>query len=139
MLPEFCQIEDAELLSQIHCAAFSDGWNVEKMRNMLASQSMYAIRLEEFAFIIFQIVLDECEIHSLAVRPNEQRKGRASELLTKLVSACKGMSCKKIFLEVSVANSAAISLYKKFSFIEYSIRKNYYADSSDAALLQLTL
>ena len=47
-------------------------------------------------------------------------------------------NCATIFLEVNSINSKAISLYKKYGFVSYSTRKNYYGEN-DAILMKLEL
>lgn len=139
----FGKIGDAKLLAAIHQSAFagepSKPYSVEQMHESLRAPSNYAIRNGEVGFLLFQLVGDECEIITLAVLPQFQQKGLARELMIELIGVCKAMNVKKIFLEVSVNNEKAINLYKKFTFVEYNRRSKYYADGSDAVLLQLLI
>lgn len=139
----FGKIEDAKLFAVIHQSAFagehSKPYSIEQMDETLRVLSNYAIKYGEIGFVLFQLVQDECEIITLAVLPQFQRKGIAREMMIELIGVCKSMNVKKIFLEVSVENEKAQNLYKKFTFVEYNRRKNYYADGTDAVLLQLLI
>lgn len=143
MVLGFSKIEDAKLLSVIHETAFagqhSKPYSLEQMQESLEATSNYAIKYGEIGFLLFQLVGDECEIITLAVLPQFQRKGIAREMMIELIGVCKAMNVKKIFLEVSVNNEKAQNLYKKFTFVEYNRRVKYYADGTDAVLLQLLI
>ena len=51
-----------------------------------------------------------------------------------LIKRCKELNIKKIILEVSETNDAAINFYNHFNFFTVGIRKKYYKDGSDAFL-----
>ena len=73
------------------------------------------------------------EIISIAVDSFYKREGIASSMLSKFLSNKKVNS--KIILEVASRNESAIELYKRFLFNIDGIRKNYYKDPPDDALL----
>ena len=58
--------------------------------------------------------------------------------MDKLILICKENLCETIFLEVNSINYKAISLYEKYGFKSYLIRKNYYGEN-DAVLMKLDL
>ena len=66
------------------------------------------------------------EIFTIAVDKEYQNLGIGSKLLDHLMAWAKDESIKKIWLEVSTKNQAAISLYQKFDFKVMGLRKNYY-------------
>jgi len=133
------RVEDAKLLAIIHQEAFPSGWSIAQMQESLASPHNYVVRHGDVGFVLFQLVGDECEIITIAVLPKFQGKGIAREMLIEVIGICTAMQVKKVFLEVSTKNTAAIHLYEKFTFTEYNRRNKYYADGSDAILLQLML
>ena len=67
-----------------------------------------------------------------------QRCGYSNVLMEHLIAYCRDNNVSTIFLEVNRNNSKAISLYHKFGFVEYSVRKNYYGDN-DAILMKKVL
>lgn len=86
-------------------------------------------------FLECSIVLDEAELYEIAVKKEFQGKGFSNYLMEYLLYFCDSKNVRTIFLEVNTMNSKAINLYKKFGFVEYSIRKKYYGDN-DAILMK---
>lgn len=92
---------------------------------------------ELIAYIIFNIIVDEAELLSIAVNPNFRQQGIAGNLLEQSISKLKTTcfvenSLKQIFLEVSSINLPAQKFYQKFGFTKIGERKKYYADGNDA-------
>lgn len=82
------------------------------------------------------------EIHliNVAVDPNKRHLGVGTRLMEALIDYAKPESgkhkrTKEIYLDVRVSNRPAIALYTKFGFKEVSIRKGYYQDNNEDALL----
>jgi ribosomal-protein-alanine N-acetyltransferase len=77
----------------------------------------------------------EAEILVLGVDPAFRRRGLARALLQALTGALKARGCDTVFLEVRRSNAAAVALYLSAGFREIGMRKGYYADSGEDALL----
>ena len=86
-------------------------------------------------FVGAWIVVGEADITNIAVHPNYRNLGIGSKLLSSLIVLCEDLNCSLINLEVRVSNTSAQNLYKKFSFIENGLRKGYYEDNKEDALL----
>ena len=85
-------------------------------------------------YIIAEIQGTQGLIVSLAVLPEYRKGGIGSTLMREaLERLCKKV--KRIHLQVSVENKTAIKFYRKFSFQETSIIKNYYPNGDDAMLM----
>lgn len=107
---------------------------IHEISNNLAS--FYIIEADEkvCGFIIFWIIGDEAELHNISVSPDMKKRGVASHLLDKMVDETKGV-CSKIYLEVRASNRPAISLYEKYRFTKTGIRKSYYSNPVEDALI----
>ena len=81
------------------------------------------------------IVLDESHITNIAIHPNYRRQGIASMLLEKLLDYCKNRGCVSYTLEVRSGNKAAKALYEKHNFKSNGIRKGYYEDNKEDAII----
>ncbi|NLK63346.1 MAG: ribosomal protein S18-alanine N-acetyltransferase [Fusobacteria bacterium] len=91
-------------------------------------------------FAVTTIALDEAEIIRVAVDKSYRNKGYGRNLICNIISNLKIKNITKIFLEVRESNVSAISLYKKAGFYEINIRKNYYPDNlENAIIMQLEL
>lgn len=76
-------------------------------------------------------VYDELEISSIAVLPEYRNKGIATLLMEEMIK----INFSKAFLEVRKSNISAINLYKKFGFELINVRKNYYSNPIEDALI----
>lgn len=81
-----------------------------------------------YAYLIVLDSIDVYEILSIATVPKYRNKGMAKELLNKIKT-------KNIFLEVRESNQIAINCYKKNNFKQISIRKNYYSEPTENAII----
>ena len=72
--------------------------------------------------------IDVYEILAIATIEKYRNKGIAQELLDKIKT-------KDIFLEVRESNQVAINFYKKNKFKQISIRKNYYSEPNENAII----
>ena len=86
-------------------------------------------------YIAFSIVKDEMEILNLAVRPGFRRQGLAEKLLKESFRICIENDVRKSFLDVKISNDPALGLYRKFGYKKIGVRKKYYPDTREDALL----
>lgn len=85
-------------------------------------------------FFSFSLVTD-IEIESIAVKKEFQNMGIGNLLLNYIFNFAKSNNVENIFLEVRTSNFPAISLYLKNGFEKLSIRKNYYSDTNENAII----
>ena len=91
-------------------------------------------------FVVASLTPPEAEIESIAVATNLQRKGLASRLVAELITRLHRREVTELHLEVRTSNHAARKLYASFGFDVFGIRRCYYADPvEDAVLLRLHL
>ena len=88
---------------------------------------------------VFQVVLDEAQIHYFVVNQKFRKQGFGSLLMSYLIKKCERLNLKKLLLEVSQSNVTAESFYSRFDFSTVGIRKNYYKDGSHALLKEKKL
>jgi len=75
-------------------------------------------------------LMESFELHRIAVKREERRKGVGRELLRELLKRCREEGVKEIFLEVRKGNHPAVNLYRSLGFKEVGKRENYYGDES---------
>ncbi len=88
---------------------------------------------------VFQVVLDEAQIHYFVVKEKFRKKGFGSFLMKYLIEQCEKLNINKLFLEVSQRNVKAEKFYNRFDFSTVAIRNNYYKDGSNALLKEKKL
>ncbi|MFC1961791.1 ribosomal protein S18-alanine N-acetyltransferase [Chloroflexota bacterium] len=84
------------------------------------------------------VMVDEAHITNIAVRRQHQRRGLGKLLLISLVDAANRLSASHMTLEVRISNIAARRLYQSFGFQEVGIRRGYYLDNREDAVLMST-
>jgi ribosomal-protein-alanine N-acetyltransferase len=72
---------------------------------------------------------------NVAVDPTHRRHGIASAMLQRLFEQTRGDEERGYTLEVRVSNAAAISLYERFGFVSRGIRRGYYTDNREDAVI----
>jgi ribosomal-protein-alanine N-acetyltransferase len=122
-------------LAELHCLVFGEGgWSADGI--LALKKSGAEVIGSDNAMIIYRAAADEAEILTLAVHPAHRREGLASALIgvmerelgknDETPGQAGSDRIRKIFLEVSVENQAAIELYKKLGFVETARRPGYY-------------
>ena len=82
-----------------------------------------------------QTVIDESDMMNVAVHPDYRRKGIAEKLVMELVEALKKRDSRCLTLEVRASNEPARALYEKQGFVQVGLRKNYYRNPREDALI----
>lgn len=80
-------------------------------------------------------VFDEGHITNIAVHPEFRNTGIGSLLMEHMIKTAKSEGITSMTLEVRKGNSAAIRLYEKYNFSVQGLRKGYYADNREDALI----
>jgi ribosomal-protein-alanine N-acetyltransferase len=80
------------------------------------------------------LVLDELQIGSVAVMPDQRRQGYGEQVLTALLLEARRFGAANATLEVSGSNAAAQALYRRSGFATAGIRRGYYRNGDDALI-----
>jgi ribosomal-protein-alanine N-acetyltransferase len=83
----------------------------------------------------FWHVLDEAHISNVAIHPDYRRQGLGRMLLTHLLEEAAAKGATAATLEVRRSNVAAQKLYAGFGFKVIAVRKHYYSDENEDALI----
>jgi ribosomal-protein-alanine N-acetyltransferase len=81
------------------------------------------------------LVQDEGHVTTLTVDPAWHRHGIGTLLLLDMARAAIGLGCRHLTLEVRASNSAAQVLYRRFGFAPAGVRRNYYAETGEDAIV----
>jgi ribosomal-protein-alanine N-acetyltransferase len=131
--------DDIDGILDISSLSFSVSWSrdsyIQELANPVAKYFVAKVNNKVVGFAGTWIVLDEAHITNIAVHPDHRKSGIASKLLMELINYCKAHDCVAYTLEVRSGNKAARGLYEKYNFKEAGIRKNYYEDNKEDAVL----
>lgn len=86
----------------------------------------------------FWLIMDEAHITTIAVHPHHRKKGLGEKLLQKLIDVGYEKNAKWFTLEVRASNLAAQNMYYKYKFKSLGLRKKYYQDNEEDAMIMWT-
>ena len=123
---------------------FSVPWTTKQYGTVLGNNPFHVFGLRQGAELVGYLTLfaaaREMEILNIAVHPSRRRQGYARCLLSHVLHLCRKMGIKHGFLEVRRSNVPAQSLYKAYGFEEVGVRRRYYPDNrEDAIIMRLDL
>ncbi|MCP5102606.1 MAG: ribosomal protein S18-alanine N-acetyltransferase [bacterium] len=133
--------EDIEAIHAIKREQFPNPWKKEFFIDELTHNisNFYAAEengsAEIAGYIIFWIIEETLELHDIAVKETYKRKGVGARLLDFMFETAGARDVEEMFLEVRASNGAAITFYEKYNFKQISVRKNYYKDPLEDALV----
>jgi ribosomal-protein-alanine N-acetyltransferase len=133
--------DDIPEIVSIEKLSFSMPWSETSFRSEIYSR--YSItRVAELnglivGYICVKHVADECHLLDLAVHPDYRRRGIARSLLDNVIQELRIEGCRFFYLEVRSSNYAARKLYEKFGFNMVGIRKGYYVNPVEDAVIMM--
>ncbi len=133
-------IADLKSIMNVENASFTVPWTEAAFRNeFIINQYAYYILAtyndEVVGYAGIWLVLDEGHVTNIAIHPDYQGNHYGEALLRKMIRIAKERGVIRITLEVRVSNDVAQGLYKKLGFQDGAIRKNYYPDTKEDALV----
>ena len=130
---------DIERVAEIEKDLFGVPWSKETLEDCLGNRLYYCYVVEKdgqlAGYILLMAVAGEMELLRIATDKSFQRQGLADALMNTMICEAEKLGIEAITLEVRSRNEAAISLYNKYGFIPEGIRKNYYHNPTDDAVI----
>ena len=122
---------------EIEKEAFSEPWTLDTYReldrNYNTHMYIYYEEKEVIAYAVFLDMVDVYELVKIAVKKEFRGKRYGAKFLTDIIDKFD----KNIFLEVREKNISAIKLYESTGFKRVNIRKNYYRDTGENAVIMI--
>lgn len=136
---EKMRLEDLPQVLAIEQASFPTPFseNLFRMELNLDVARLYVVRQREqvIGYIDYWCLGPEMHVITIAAHPDFRRQGIGSFLIEFMFEDAKKNSVKQISLDVRASNNAAITLYGKFGFRQTGVRKRYYQDNEEDALV----
>ena len=131
--------EHVAQIAQLEKLCFADPWSEMSIASELRSiWSYWVVALcadTVVGYIGSQSSIDESDVMNVAVHPDWRRQGIAENLIEHLIRELKSRGSKALMLEVRASNAPAIALYEKLGFRQVGLRKNYYKNPKEDALI----
>ncbi len=128
---------DAVYIVEENC--FVDPWSKESIRkelkNNLARYLVAQLDNKIVGYVGVWFVVDEGHITNVAVHSDYRGKKIGDKLVKEMVELCKENNIIAMTLEVRASNIVAQNLYRKYGFKMGGIRKEYYSDNKEDAII----
>ena len=132
--------KDILAIEELEKQCFATPWSYESLKydiveNNRALYLVAEIEGEIVGYVGIWKIVDEGHITNVAVSPAHRRKHVASALLETLFRVTERAGVVNHTLEVRAGNEGAIKLYEGFGFKEAGVRKGYYEDNGEDAII----
>ena len=133
--------EDIDAVHAIECLSITPAWTKQGFADGLANENaafFVAEHLESSKILGYcglYFAADEGEITNVAVHPEWRKQGIADQIIDAVIEGAKQRGLGQIFLEVRASNEPAKRLYEKHGFQPQGVRKNFYRDPKEDAIV----
>ena len=140
MIIRNAQEKDVKSMAELDLICFADPWSEESFRNEILSNErafyiVAEIEGEVVGYAGLWAILDEGHITNVAVSPAYRRKGIGKAIVGTLVEVAEENGLNSFTLEVRESNLPAQGLYEQFGFKPAGVRKGYYLDNGENAII----
>jgi len=130
---------DLDEVMAIERTSFRHPWSsrffLEELQVACARSVLAEINGKIVGYVLFWLLPEEVDIHNIAVHTDFRRQGIGHVLLQQVAEQARSRNSSRITLEVRVSNLPAQNLYKSLGFVSKGLRKGYYSDDGEDALM----
>ena len=131
--------EDAEGVARVERESFPTPWSREDFwREASNDFACYIVALDDAEIIGFGgcwISFEEAQVTNIALTASQRGRGLGKVLMEKLMCAAAERGAERMTLEVRPSNTPALRLYEGLGFAAIGVRKKYYQDNDEDAIL----
>jgi ribosomal-protein-alanine N-acetyltransferase len=133
---------DLDAIMAIEEGSFAAPWPRDAMLDEIAKNDWSVVVVAERAgeivgFAVYWVVADERHLQNLATAFEWRRSGVGEALVRHVVDAAKSSGAQFAVLEVRASNEAAKGLYARFGFQSIGVRRRYYQDNDEDAIVMV--
>ena len=133
------EIGDLDAIEAIEMRAYPTPWSRSMFASELAKPTSICLGAFEgeqlVGYMINSRYVDAWHVMNVAIDPDRQRRGVATALIQRLFELTDDDERRGYTLEVRVSNEGAIRLYRSLGFEPRGIRRGYYTDNREDALI----
>lgn len=133
------QRQDIRRVHEIEQTSFSSPWSFNALRSELTNKVAYYSVIEVDESIVgyagMWILYDEAHITNIAIDKPNRGCGYSRRLMLHMLEIAKRLGAEKMTLEVRRSNEVAKALYSSLGFHQNGVRRGYYADTKEDALI----
>lgn len=129
---------DIPSILRIENQVFRPPWPEEAFQETDFTQSWVLCGPDDLlGYIMYHVVQDEAVIINFAIDPDHWRRGLGNRLLSHTLKLVLDQNVNTIYLDVRRSNLAALRLYEKHDFSPLGVRKNYYSQPPEDAIVMV--
>jgi ribosomal-protein-alanine N-acetyltransferase len=133
-------LNDLDPVLEIEAVSYRTPWSRRAFTSELTENSYahYLVARHDgriIGYIGMWVILEESHITNIAVDPQYRRHGVGRRLLEDMFDRAAELGATRVTLEVRVSNTGAQSLYRQLGFADRGLRKGYYADTNEDAII----
>jgi ribosomal-protein-alanine N-acetyltransferase len=137
---ETMRAEDIATVLGIESVSFSTSWPANAFANEINENKLahyYVGRIDGkiVAYGGIWVILEDSHITTIAVHPDHRGRGLGEQMLVHLLDEAMSRGASWITLEVRETNEVAQRLYRKYGFTNVSVRRAYYSDNNENAVV----
>ncbi|TML45902.1 MAG: ribosomal-protein-alanine N-acetyltransferase [Actinobacteria bacterium] len=135
------EMRDLNAIERIERASYPTPWSRSMFASELAKPSSICLgafdleTLELVGYLVISRYVDAWHVMNVAVAGEHRRRGIATMLLERLFEVTAGRGRRGYTLEVRVSNAGAVALYERLGFKPRGVRRGYYTDNREDALI----
>ena len=133
--------DDATRISELEGEIFSAPWQKKDIFSYICSEDGMCFTALDgdlpIAYVIGRLIAPEGEIYRIAVDEKYRGRGIGYRLLSYALKSDRGRGLETVFLEVRSKNAAAIALYSSYGFRKMGVRRGYYKNPDDDAIVMI--
>lgn len=134
------ELVDIDQVMLVELASFSSPWNEQIFKQELTQNQhayYYIIEIDQkiIGYVGMWVVFDDAQITNIAILPGFRGQNLGEKLFRFALQQAIGLGATRLSLEVRVTNIVAQKLYRKFGLVPGGIRKNYYTDNQEDAIV----
>ncbi len=139
LIIEEMKVDDIDGVFEVEKNCFEDYWSKDSFKkelsNNLAKYLVAKVDKKVVGYVGIWFVVDEGHITNVAVHEDYRGKKVGDQLIKELVQVCKDSNIVSMTLEVRASNTVAQNLYRKYGFRMAGIRKEYYSNNKEDAII----
>jgi ribosomal-protein-alanine N-acetyltransferase len=132
-------LKDLGAIEEIERSSYPTPWSRSMFAGELTKTSSVSLGAFErdrlVGYVIVSRYVDAWHVMNIAVHPQRRGRGVASALLERLFEVTANDTRRGYTLEVRVSNEGAIKLYERYGFTKRGVRRGYYTDNREDALI----
>lgn len=136
---KYMDMAEVEAAAALQRENFTHPWSEQDYMDHLQDEDKIYLTAVQDGAVVGSCVLwcsfETADLCNIVVDSSHRREGIAEALLERAYEECTGKGAEQILLEVRESNKAAIGLYIKSGFNKISLRKNYYRDPQEHAVI----